>query len=66
MRVSDQENENRAASEISKMQEISAKYGISTNTLKLINKKKQAQDVALDTTQQIISKESYTSRIVQL
>lgn len=54
-RVSDKEDECKAKEEISKLEEMQAKYGISTQTLKLIQKKQQAQTKSMDVTRELIS-----------
>lgn len=65
-RVSDKEDEYKANEEISKLEEMKAKYGISTQTLKLIQKKQQAQTKSMDVTREFIGQQSQQAKIDQL
>lgn len=61
-----EEEPTRTASEISKLQEMSAKYGISVETLRLIQKKKVAEDKSMNITKDIIASQTTSSKINQL
>lgn len=60
------EEPTRTESEISKLEEMSAKYGISISTLKLVQKKKQAQDQSNNMTQDLIESQSKSSNVMQM